>query len=62
LTPNSLKNLKGLDVIDEIPKTLTKKRYLEIERKMRKFAGDVGIPIGHLDLGFWYRETGEVFK
>jgi len=30
--------------------------------KMRKFADDVGNPIGHLDLVFWYRETGEVFK
>ena len=57
-----LRNLEELEVIDEIPKTLTKKRYLEIESKMKGFADDLGIPLGHLDLVLWYKETGEVFK
>ena len=57
-----LRNLEELGVIDEIPKTLTKKRYMKIEEKMRDFAEDVDIPLHHLDLVLWYRETGEVFK
>jgi len=57
-----LKNLLKYKVIDEIPKSLTKKRYLEIEKKMKKFSERIGIPISHLDLLFWSMETGEVFK
>jgi len=57
-----LRNLVKLGVIDEIPKTLTKKRYLDIEKKMKEFAEEIGIPLGHLDLVLWYKETGEVFK
>jgi len=57
-----LKNLKNFNAIDEIPKTLTKKRYLEIESKMVKFSEKIEIPMDELDLLFWSRETGEVFK
>ncbi|MCD6101489.1 MAG: N-glycosylase/DNA lyase [Candidatus Cloacimonetes bacterium] len=57
-----LKNLKLLKVIGEIPKLLSKKKYLEIEEKMRKFSKDIKIPISHLDLVLWYKETGEIFK
>lgn len=57
-----LKNLDEMGVIDEVPKTLTKKRYLEIEKKMKEFSDEVGIPVDHLDLVLWYNETGEVFK
>src|SRR5207253_4858137 len=48
-----LRNLKDLQVIPEIPATLTRKRYLEIEEKVRRFAKDIGIPMGHLDLLLW---------
>ena len=57
-----LKNLKKLKVIEEIPKNLTKKNYLEIENKMKKFAKEIGIPLPHLDFVLWYKETGEIFK
>lgn len=57
-----LRNLKELKVIDKIPKTLTKKKYLEIEEKMREFAKKIEIPLDELDLLFWSKETGEVFK
>jgi N-glycosylase/DNA lyase len=57
-----LKNLKLLKVIDEIPKVLSKKKYLEIEEKMRKFSEKINIPLNHLDLVLWYKEVGEVFK
>ncbi len=57
-----LKNLEELDVLEKIPKTLTKKRYLDIEKKMKEFSDEIGIPLGHLDLLLWYLETGHVFK
>jgi len=57
-----LRNLNRLGVITEIPATITKKRYLEIEEKLRRFATEIGIPIADLDLLFWSRETGWIFK
>ncbi len=57
-----LKNLALLKVIDEVPKSLTKKKYLEIENKMREFSEKINIPLDHLDLVFWYKEAGKVFK
>jgi len=57
-----LKNLVLLGVIDEIPKSLTKKRYLEIEQRMIAFSNETKIPMGHLDMVLWSKETGEIFK
>jgi N-glycosylase/DNA lyase len=57
-----LKNLKNIGVIDEIPSHLSQKKYLEIEEKMKKFSEEISIPMSHLDLLFWCKETGEVFK
>lgn len=57
-----LKNLVKYGVIDSIPKTLTRKRYLEIEERFRNFSREVGINIDELDLLFWSLETGEIFK
>ena len=57
-----LKNLKKYNVITEIPKTLNKKTYLEIEDKMKKFAKKISIPVEELDLLFWSNQTGFIFK
>lgn len=57
-----MKNLYLFGVINELPTSLSKKRYLEIEKRMREFAVNVKIPLSHLDLLLWYKETGEVFK
>jgi N-glycosylase/DNA lyase len=57
-----LKNLKKYGVIKEIPKNLSLKKYLIIEEKMRDFSKKLEIPLDHLDLVLWYKETGEVFK
>ena len=57
-----LKNLNKLNIISEIPNPLSKKQYLEIEKKFLEFSNDVNIPIDELDLLFWSMETGEVFK
>lgn len=57
-----LKNLKALKIINEIPKSLSRKKYLEIEQKMIKFAKKIRIPVDALDLVLWSKETGEIFK
>jgi N-glycosylase/DNA lyase len=57
-----LKNLKLFDVIERIPDSITKKTYLEIEDKLKKFAKKIKIPVDHLDFVLWYKEAGEVFK
>ncbi|MFW5800234.1 MAG: DNA lyase, partial [Spirochaetota bacterium] len=56
------KNLKLLNVIDEIPKSASPKKYIEIEQKMREFSKEINIPMAHLDFVLWYKEAGEIFK
>ncbi len=57
-----MKNMLKYGYLSEIPKTLTTKKYLEIEKKFFKFAEDLKIPPEQLDLLLWQREAGEVFK
>jgi len=57
-----LRNLKHLGVIEKIPQSMGRNKYLEIEKKMAEFAKGIGIPLSHLDLLLWYKETGEIFK
>ena len=57
-----LKNLKKLGIIEKIPRSISKKNYIDIENKMRDFAKKANIPLEELDLLFWSCETGFVFK
>lgn len=57
-----LKNLKDMSVIDYVPASLSRKKYLEIEVRMRKLAYGIEIPLAHLDIVLWCKETGEIFK
>jgi N-glycosylase/DNA lyase len=57
-----LKNLKIYGAINKIPKTLTTKTYLEIEKQMQDFSNKIGIPMSHLDMLFWCKNTGGIFK
>lgn len=57
-----LKNLVRLGVIEDIPKTITPKLYLQIEDKLRNYCQKVDIPMDSLDLLLWYIEAGEIFK
>ena len=57
-----LRNLEALNVIDEIPKTITEKKYYEIEEKMREYSDFSKIRMDELDLVLWYKEAGEIFK
>jgi N-glycosylase/DNA lyase len=57
-----LKNLVALGVIPEMPDSISEKRYLRFEDLAREFCLKEGIPMDHLDLLLWCRETGEIFK
>jgi len=57
-----LRNLKRLGVIEEIPSSITKKKYIDIENRMRRFSHKLNVPLEELDLLFWSNETGFVFK
>ncbi len=49
-------------LIAELPRSLTRKRYLEYESVLRKFSVEVGMPLGKLDLYLWYMKTGKILK
>jgi len=49
-------------VIAEVPKTLTRRRYLEIEKRLEALAKAVGLSLGELDLYLWYMRTRKVLK
>jgi len=57
-----IKNLYKLNIIDSIPKTISKKDYYSIENKMIKFAEDIKISVDHLDFVLWFKETKDIFK
>jgi N-glycosylase/DNA lyase len=46
----------------EKPKTVTKKRYLEIEKVLAWLAERLGIGLAELDLYLWFLETGKMLK
>ena len=56
-----LRNLKELKVIKE-EKIKNKKEYFKIEEKMIEYSKKINIPIDELDLLFWSKENGEIFK
>lgn len=57
-----LNELKNHGVIEQLPKNMSKKKYLEVESKMLKFANRKKIPPDALDMIFWFKETGYFFK
>jgi len=57
-----VRNLQFVGVIEEIPDSLSKGRYFNIEKRMMEFSKAVQIPMSYLDLVMWYKETGEIFK
>lgn len=46
----------------EVPKSLTRSRYLSLERLLRGIAFELGISLAELDLYLWYMSTGKVLK
>ena len=44
------------------PKTLTERKYLEIENLLRRIAKKLSASLAELDLYLWYMETGKILK
>ncbi len=44
------------------PRTMTKRRYIEIEKALRKIAKILNLSLAELDMYLWYMETGKVLK
>jgi N-glycosylase/DNA lyase len=57
-----LKNLKSFGVIKDIPGSLTRRQYLDIEKRMLEFSKAIHIPMSYLDFVMWYKETGQILK
>ena len=57
-----LRSLVRLGVIAKIPTSLSTKLYLEIEKQMQGFSNEIQIPLNHLDLLLWFKETGKILK
>jgi len=57
-----LSSMEELGVIESVPSSLSRRRYLELEGRFHKLAKELGIPSDHLDLLLWSRKTGEVLK
>jgi len=49
-------------LIGQVPRTLTRRRYLEIEEKLKELAEKIGLSLAELDLYMWYLKTGQVLK
>lgn len=45
-----------------VPRTLTRKAYLNVEGALERLAGKAGLSLAELDLYLWYMETGKVLK
>jgi N-glycosylase/DNA lyase len=49
-------------LINNIPKSLTKRKYPKIEKKLEKIAKATNLNLAELDLYLWYSKTGKVLK
>ncbi len=54
--------LKEEDYILKIPKTLSRKQYVEIEKVLEDIGRKAGLDLARLDLYLWYMKTGRVLK
>lgn len=57
-----LRILDEWNVIDQVPKTLTRKRYLSIEGQVEDLAENVNLNLAEIDLYIWYMDTGKILK
>jgi N-glycosylase/DNA lyase len=62
LDKHILRALYECKVIESPDPPTTKKKYLVVEDRMRKFADDIKINFDELDLLLWSNKTGEILK
>ncbi|MEJ7576464.1 MAG: N-glycosylase/DNA lyase [Pyrinomonadaceae bacterium] len=62
LDKHILRSLHELEVIDSPLPPTTRRRYLEVEESLRRFAERINIDFDELDLILWSMKTGEILK
>jgi N-glycosylase/DNA lyase len=62
LDKHILNSLREMGVITKRMRPTTRAGYLAIEKKLERFAEELGIDMDHLDLLLWSRKTGEILK
>ena len=62
LDKHIVNSLREMGVISKRMKPTTPKGYLAIEKRLARFADEIGIDMDHLDLLLWSRKTGEILK
>ena len=62
LDKHILRCLNEVGVVDSPKPPTTRKRYLDIESRMQRFAAEVQIDFDELDLVLWSMKTGEILK
>jgi N-glycosylase/DNA lyase len=55
-------DILGKHGVIERPKTMTPRRYLEIERVLQELGKKLGMNMAELDLYLWHCETGKILK
>lgn len=55
-------NLLVSEELIEKPKTISVKKYLDIEKLLRELAYKTELTLGELDLYLWSEETGKILK
>jgi N-glycosylase/DNA lyase len=62
LDKHILARLAELGVIESPKPASSKKKYVALEEKMKRFAESIAIDFDELDLLLWYTKTGEILK
>jgi len=62
LDKHILGRLAEFEVIESPKPPSTKKRYLDLEQKLKLFSERIDIDFDELDLLLWYTKTGEILK
>jgi len=57
-----LRTMKDHGMIDEVPRGVARRAYMEFEGRLRALSHEVGMPLSKLDLYIWYMKTGAVLK
>jgi len=62
LDKHVMRCLAEVGVVDSIKPPQTRKRYLEVEQELLRFAKDIRVDFDELDLVLWSMKTGEILK
>ena len=62
LDKHILNSLIEFNVIETIKMPVSAKQYPEIEKNMKLFSNEIGIPMDELDLLLWSRRNGRILK